>query len=66
VSEPPDEDTEGINRAITRAIEHARAIHRAFGRPLVVWRDGRVQHLDPVTLEAVPPPADMAGNPEKP
>ena len=36
-----------IDRAITRAHGDVIRLHRAFGVPLVIWRDGRVQSVDP-------------------
>lgn len=43
-------DPKGLERAMR--ITHARVIrlHRLLDEPLVVWRDGRVQHLDPHTV----------------
>ncbi len=49
--DPRSEDTASITKAIHDAAEDARALHRAFGCPLIVWEDGRVQFLDPDTLE---------------
>jgi predicted ABC-type ATPase len=36
-----------IERALTRAHGDVIRRHRAFGVPLVIWRDGRVQSVDP-------------------
>jgi hypothetical protein len=38
----------------------ARAMHKALGLPIVVWRDGRPVWVDAETLEPVPEPPSVA------
>jgi len=52
---PPDprEDPAAIAAAVTRAGEELRRRNRLLGVPLALWRDGRMQLVDPTTLEPV-------------
>ena len=45
--------TEAITAAMHRSVQTARSVHKALGLPVAVWRDERVQLLDPATLEPV-------------
>jgi hypothetical protein len=51
--------TLGITAALAEGVRRARAIHKALGLPMVIWRDGRVQWVDAETLEAVPEPEPL-------
>ena len=42
-----------------RSVQTARSVHKALGLPVAVWRDERVQLLDPATLEPVAWPAGV-------
>lgn len=46
----PREDPDAIAKAVERAASALRERNRCLGLPLVIWRDGRVRHVDPVTL----------------
>jgi hypothetical protein len=50
-------DGAAINRAITLAHGDVIRRHRAFDIPLVIWRDGRVQSVDPHTYPIPDPDA---------
>ncbi|MEZ6056149.1 MAG: hypothetical protein R3C01_05550 [Planctomycetaceae bacterium] len=41
-------DLEGIDRAIRKAQQRALRRHAAEGRQIPVWRDGRVEWMNPV------------------
>ena len=47
------EDPHAIAKAVERAASSLRERNRCLGLPLVIWRDGEVQHVDPVTLRPV-------------
>jgi hypothetical protein len=53
---PRDVDTASITQALQEGVERARKLHRAFGVPLCIWSDERIQWLDPDTLQPVPEP----------
>lgn len=44
---------DAVTRGVQRGVDGARAMHKAFGMPLVIWRDGCVQHVDPITLQPI-------------
>ncbi len=57
----PDDLSRDVTEAIASGVERARAIHKALGLPIVIWRDGRPQWVDAETLESVlPPPPPVA------
>lgn len=45
--------TAAMTAAMHRSVKVARAMHKALGLPIAVWRDGRVQLLDAETLQPV-------------
>ncbi len=49
----PREDPAAIVRAAERSAAALRERNRRMGWPLVIWRDGRVQHVDPMTLQPI-------------
>lgn len=55
----PREDAAGAAEAMRRAGEDLRRHHHLLGLPLVIWRDGRVQHVDAETLQPIPWPRDV-------
>ncbi|MCB9878260.1 MAG: hypothetical protein H6835_11740 [Planctomycetes bacterium] len=59
MTDETDELTRRLTRAMHSGVQQARAIHKALGQPIVVWRDGRVVWVDAETLLPVPAPADV-------
>jgi hypothetical protein len=54
----PREDAMAAADAMRQVGEDLRRRNRLLGLPLVIWRDGRVQHVDATTLQPIPwPPA---------
>ena len=53
MNDNPDDLTERITRGIQDGIDRACRIHHALGIPMVVWRDGRILHVDPMTGEPI-------------
>ena len=54
----PRHDPSAVAAAVERAAASLRERNRLLGLPLVIWRDGRVQHVDATTLQPIPwPPA---------
>lgn len=51
--------TDRITDAMHRSVRTARAIHKALGLPMVIWKDGRVQFVDPETSQPVPWPTSV-------
>jgi len=45
--------------AVVRAANELRRRNALLGLPLVIWRDGRVQHVDATTLEPIVWPAGV-------
>ncbi|MCU0866795.1 MAG: hypothetical protein MUC36_23670 [Planctomycetes bacterium] len=52
--------TERLTAAMQVGAQQARAMHKALGLPIVVWRDGRPVWVDAETLEPVPEPKPVA------
>jgi hypothetical protein len=55
-----DEITKRLTAAMHAGAMQARAMHKALGLPIVVWRDGRPVWVDAETLEPVPEPPTVA------
>jgi hypothetical protein len=55
-----DDLTERLTAAMQAGAQQARAMHKALGLPIVVWRDGRPVWVDAETLEPVPEPKPVA------
>lgn len=55
----PRHDPGAVAAAVARAAEELRERNRRLGLPLVIWRDGRVQHVDAGTLQPIPWPRDV-------
>jgi len=49
----PREDAKAAAEAMRRVGDALRRRHHLLGLPLVIWRDGRVQHVDAATLEPI-------------
>lgn len=49
----PREDPMAVAAAVARAADELRRRNGLLGLPLVIWRDGRVQHVDATTLQPV-------------
>ena len=45
------EDPIAVSNAVVRAADELRHRNRLLGLPLVVWREGRVLHVDAETLQ---------------
>ena len=41
------EDGRAIDQALLDAARDARLLHKAFGRPMATWQDGRVVWIQP-------------------
>jgi len=54
-----DERSRDVTEAVAIGVARARAIHKALGLPIVIWRDGRPVWVDAETLQPVPPPAGV-------
>ena len=55
---PPAErihDIPRILRALRRAVQQALWEHKIAGNPVAVWRDGRVQWIQPEDIPVEPP-----------
>ncbi|MFO0390735.1 MAG: hypothetical protein ACK548_02650 [Planctomycetota bacterium] len=52
--------TERLTAAMQAGAQQARAMHKALGLPIVVWRDGRPVWVDAETLQPVPEPKPPA------
>ncbi len=59
----PHEDSAAIARAMDGAAEALRDRNRRMGWPLVVWREGRVQYVDPHTLQPIAWPEGVCEEP---
>jgi hypothetical protein len=57
-------DTAAITAAIRKAVREAVLSHARAGRPIAVWRDGRVVWLQPAEVLSgeVQSPADLGEN----
>ncbi len=44
-------DSAAIGRAMNLAVRDAIQLHKEKGVPLVVWRDGKIQHVSPEEAE---------------
>ncbi|MBL8739284.1 MAG: hypothetical protein JNL12_22850 [Planctomycetes bacterium] len=55
-----DQLSRDVVEAVATGVARARALHKALGLPIVVWRDGRPVWVDAETLQPVPPPAGVA------
>jgi hypothetical protein len=53
------EDRPRIEKALRDAVQDAMRTHKLFGRPIVVWRDGKVVWIPPEEIELLP---DENGN----
>ena len=51
-----DDLTERLTAAMQAGVDQARAMHKALGLPIVVWREGRPMWVDAETLLPVPEP----------
>jgi len=58
----PREDAKAAAEAMRRVGDALRRRHHLLGLPLVIWRDGRVQHVDPETLAPIDWPAGVRDN----
>ena len=55
----PREDPLAVAAAVARAADDLRRRNQLLGLPLVIWRDGRVQHVDAATLEPIDWPVSV-------
>jgi hypothetical protein len=53
-------DSKKIQQAIKAAVHEAVRTHKLLGRPIVVWRDGKVVWIPPEEIEL---PEDKNGTP---
>ncbi|MBL8755016.1 MAG: hypothetical protein JNK15_17050 [Planctomycetes bacterium] len=56
-----DNLTERLTAAMQAGVRQARAMHKAMGLPIVIWRDGRAVWVDAESLEPVSEPKPPAG-----
>jgi hypothetical protein len=47
----PGLDAEALIAAATQGVHQALARHKAQGRAVVIWRDGRIVHLRPESID---------------
>lgn len=45
------EDGRAIDQALLDAARDARILHKAFGRPMATWQDGRVVWIQPEDIQ---------------
>jgi len=44
-------DSDGVTRALTRAVRQALLQHKRAGNPVATWRDGKVVWIAPEEIE---------------
>jgi hypothetical protein len=44
-------DSDGMDRALAKAVREALLQHKRMGNPIVVWRDGKIVWLSPEEIE---------------
>lgn len=44
-------DSNGVTRAMTRAVRQALLQHKRMGNPVATWRDGKVVWVEPEDIE---------------
>ena len=54
-----------IDEAMDEAAAEATRVHRAFGVPLVEWRNNQIVYIDPFTDKIVPPPKSNGRRPRR-
>ncbi len=44
-------DSDGVTRALTKAVQQALLQHKRMGNPVATWRDGKVVWITPEEIE---------------